>query len=55
MMFRTSNEEEVRHFTSHTYDIISMIDDSVGEILAALDPHGLTDGTIIVNISDHVR
>jgi arylsulfatase A-like enzyme len=53
MMFRTSNEEEVRHFTSHTYGMISMIDDSVGEILAALDRHGLSDDTVIVYTSDH--
>jgi arylsulfatase A-like enzyme len=53
MMFRTSDEEEVRHFTSHTYGMISMIDDSVGAILAALDRHGLTDDTIIVYTSDH--
>ncbi len=33
--------------------MISMIDDSVGAILAALDRHGLTDDTIIVYTSDH--
>jgi arylsulfatase A-like enzyme len=33
--------------------MISMIDDSVGEILAALDRHDLTDDTLIVYTSDH--
>lgn len=53
MMFRLSDEEEVRSFTAHTYGMIAMIDESVGQILAALDRHGLTDDTIIVYTSDH--
>jgi arylsulfatase A-like enzyme len=54
MMFRTADsEEEARQFTAHTYGMISMIDDSVGQILAALDRHGLTDDTVIVFTSDH--
>jgi arylsulfatase A-like enzyme len=53
MMLRTSNEEETRNFISHTYGMITMIDDSVGQILGTLDKLGLTDDTMIVYTSDH--
>ncbi len=53
MMFRTSHEEEVRNFISHTYGMITMIDDSVGQILSTLKRLGLKDDTIIVYTSDH--
>ena len=53
MMFRTTDEEETRNFTALTYGMVSMVDDSVGEILSTLDRHGLTDETIIIFTSDH--
>lgn len=53
MMFRTSNEEEVRNFISHTYGMITMIDDSVGKILATVASLGLEDDTMIIFTSDH--
>jgi arylsulfatase A-like enzyme len=53
MLFRISNEEEVRKFTSHTYGMVSMIDDSVGQILSTLERLGLEDDTMIVYTSDH--
>ena len=53
MMFRTAEEQEVRNFISHTYGMISMIDDSVGQILATLSSLGLEDDTMIVYTSDH--
>jgi len=53
MLFHTSNEEEVRNFTSHTYGMLTMIDDSVGQILSTLEKLGLEDDTMIVYTSDH--
>lgn len=53
MMLRTSKEEETRNFISHTYGMITMIDDSVGQILATLDRLGFTDDTMIIYTSDH--
>lgn len=53
MLFHTSSEEEVRGFTAKTYGMLSMIDDSVGQILAALEKLGLADNTMIVYTSDH--
>jgi arylsulfatase A-like enzyme len=53
MLFHTSNEEEVRNFISHTYGMMTMIDDSVGQILSTLKDLGLEDDTMIVYTSDH--
>jgi arylsulfatase A-like enzyme len=53
MMFRTTNEEEAKNFISHTYGMVSMIDDSVGQILETLEKLGLEDDTMIVYTSDH--
>ncbi|MBL7176501.1 MAG: sulfatase-like hydrolase/transferase [Desulfobacteraceae bacterium] len=53
MLFRISNEEEVRNFISHTYGMVTMIDDSVGRILSTLEKLGLDDDTLIVYTSDH--
>jgi len=53
MLFHTTSEEEARNFTAKTYGMVSMIDDSVGQILAALEILGLADNTMIVYTSDH--
>jgi arylsulfatase A-like enzyme len=53
MLFHTSNEEEVKNFISHTYGMLTMIDDSVGRILSTLKNLGLEDDTMIVYTSDH--
>lgn len=53
MMYRSTNEEEARNFISHTYGQISMIDNSVGLILAALEKLGMVDNTMIIYTSDH--
>lgn len=53
MIFRTAEENEVRNFISHTYGMITMIDDSVGEILSTLKKLGLEDDTMVVYTSDH--
>jgi len=53
MMFHTTTEEEAKNFTAKTYGMVSMIDDSVGQILAALEKLGMADNTMIVYTSDH--
>ena len=53
MIHHITNEEETRNFISHTYGTVSMIDDSVGQILAALEKLGMADNTMIVYTSDH--
>ena len=53
MIHRTTNEEEARNFIAHTYGTLSMIDYSVGQILASLEKLGLADNTIILYTSDH--
>ncbi|MEE8400197.1 MAG: sulfatase-like hydrolase/transferase, partial [Desulfobacterales bacterium] len=53
MMFHSTDEEEARNFISHTYGMVSMIDDSVGQILGTLEALGLQDDTLIVYTSDH--
>jgi arylsulfatase A-like enzyme len=53
MMYRSTNEEEARNFIAHTYGQLSMIDDSVGLILAALEKFGMADNTMVIYTSDH--
>ncbi len=47
------SDETLKLAMAHTYGMVSMIDDRVGRILAALDARGLTDDTLIVFTSDH--
>ena len=44
---------ETRQMIALTYGMITMIDDAVGRILAALRESGLADNTVIVFTSDH--
>ncbi len=53
MLFHTTTEEEAKNFTAKTYGMVSMIDDSVGQILAALEKLDMADNTMIVYTSDH--
>ncbi|MCP4631773.1 MAG: sulfatase-like hydrolase/transferase, partial [candidate division Zixibacteria bacterium] len=53
MMMRSATKEDAQNFTANTYGMISMIDDSVGQILAALEKLGMADNTMIVYTSDH--
>lgn len=46
-------EIELREMGAKEYGMISMIDDSIGSILAELDRLNLSDNTIIVFTSDH--
>ncbi len=50
---RKTNEEEIRKFLAYTYGTISLIDSSVGQILAALSSFGLDKNTMVVFTSDH--
>ncbi|MFX0037984.1 MAG: sulfatase [Promethearchaeota archaeon] len=52
-MLRETTEEEAKRFTAYTYGTISLIDDCVGQILAALERLGYADNTIVIFTSDH--
>ncbi|MFW9875863.1 MAG: sulfatase [Candidatus Thorarchaeota archaeon] len=52
-MLRETTEEEAKLFIAYTYGIVSLIDDSIGQILNALEKLGYADNTIIVYTSDH--
>ncbi|MFX1390032.1 MAG: sulfatase [Promethearchaeota archaeon] len=52
-MLRETTEEEAKKFIAYTYGTLSLIDDSVGQILAALEKFGLGDNTLVVYTSDH--
>jgi len=52
-MLRETTEEEAKQFIAYTYGIVSLIDDSIGQILAALEKLGYADNTIVVYTSDH--
>ncbi|MFX0189065.1 MAG: sulfatase [Candidatus Hodarchaeota archaeon] len=52
-MLRETTEEEAKKFIAYTYGIVSLFDDGIGQILAALEKLGYTDNTIIVYTSDH--
>ncbi len=50
---RETTETELRQFLAYTYGTLSMIDDGIGKILAALNNLGLEEDTIVVFTSDH--
>lgn len=52
-LLRESTEDEVKKFLALTYGSISLIDHSVGEILASLNKLGLEEDTIVIYTSDH--
>ncbi|MGV9204484.1 MAG: sulfatase [Promethearchaeia archaeon] len=52
-MLRESTKEEVKKFIRLTYGSISLIDDAIGNIIAALEQFGLAEDTIVVYTSDH--
>lgn len=47
------NERQLREAMAKELGMIAMIDDAVGDVLAALDRSGLVDDTIVVFTSDH--
>ena len=48
-----TGEAETRDITAKTYGQITMIDDAIGDVLAALDRLGLRDNTVLVFFADH--
>jgi arylsulfatase A-like enzyme len=52
-MLRETNEEELRKFIAYTYGTITLMDHSIGQILASLDKLGYVKNTIVVYTSDH--
>ncbi len=47
------DEDQFRKAAAAEYGMISMIDDGVGELLAALDRLNLSESTIVIFMSDH--
>jgi len=52
-LLRYTPEEDVRTFLAGTYGMISMMDHSIGRILASLEALGLSENTIVIYTSDH--
>ncbi|MFQ6048704.1 MAG: sulfatase [Phycisphaerae bacterium] len=48
-----ANEAQIREVIAHTYAMISLIDDCVGQILGELEALGLHRNTVVVFTSDH--
>ncbi|WP_319589305.1 sulfatase-like hydrolase/transferase [uncultured Draconibacterium sp.] len=48
-----SDPEKIKYMISNYYGLVKEIDDWVGEILATLDKHGLTENTLVIFTSDH--
>ncbi len=46
-------EAQMREIIAHTYGMVSLVDDTVGRMLAALDEMGLAEDTIVMFCSDH--
>ncbi|MEM9348931.1 MAG: sulfatase-like hydrolase/transferase [Pseudomonadota bacterium] len=46
-------EQEAREILALTFGMITMIDDCVGRILAALDTNGFAENTVVIFASDH--
>jgi arylsulfatase len=46
-------EAHLREMTAHYYGSISLVDDSIGRVLDALDRLGLAENTIVLYCSDH--
>jgi len=53
MILRITNEKEAKDFMAATYGAVAMIDDSIGQILAALEKLELADNTMVIYTSDH--
>ena len=47
------SETTLRQAIAHTYGMVTMIDDCIGDILAALEKNSLNENTIILFTSDH--
>lgn len=45
--------EEIQDIIAHYYAMVTLVDDEVGRILAALEEQGLAESTIVIFTSDH--
>ena len=52
-LFAAASEQEVREVMALTCGMITMIDDSIGQVLGKLEDLGIADNTVIVFTSDH--
>ena len=52
-MSQEANEDQRRKWKEHYYANISLIDEGIGKIVAALDANGALDRTLMVLTSDH--
>ena len=50
---RAMTDEHVREIISHTYGMVSLIDDNLGRIFQKMDALGLFENTLVVFMSDH--
>jgi arylsulfatase A-like enzyme len=53
MVLRITTEKEARDFIAATYGSIAMLDNSIGQILAALEKLNLVNNTMVIYTSDH--
>ncbi len=53
MVLRTDPEDVVRQFIAATYGSVTMVDQGIGQILAAVEKLGLGKDTMIIYTSDH--
>lgn len=50
---REINEEDLKKFNAYTYSLVTLIDNGIGKILAALKSYNLAEKTLIIFTSDH--
>jgi len=48
-----ASPEDIRRWRAHYYADISLIDEGIGKMLAALETHGALDRTLVIFTSDH--
>ena len=52
-LFAAADEQEVREVMALTCGMISMIDDSIGQIFKKLEELGISENTVVIFTSDH--
>ncbi len=53
IQMQSATEDDVRKMRQHYFGNISLVDEQIGKILAALEERGLSENTVIVMSSDH--
>lgn len=51
--YTTYSPDELQDIKANYYAMVSLVDDEVGRILAAVDAQGLADNTVVIFTSDH--